>query len=142
MSEQDGENKGPPPQSSAKDIVDLLRGQPTDKQREVFLKATEDLFSDINAMLSSFSKRFRRRNPLAGRAGEGDRSWERLHDLIDYVRQKREEGVFTYEETQTFVEPGDAASAFGSNLLPIAVERAKNNALATRILRAIEKSAP
>ena len=145
MSELSGDDGGQPSKATAKDLLAIIRGTATSEQKKLVADALADPYSEVSEFCREVEEWAKKRFLSAGsspatKTGSRPRSRakERLDAVVEFVRQKHIDGVFTLDEVAKFTTAGPVAPDIQAPPLT----QVECNAVAIRILRAIEKAHP
>jgi hypothetical protein len=141
----DQDNGGQPWKATAKDLLAVIRGKATDEQKKLVQDALADPYSEVSEFCREVEEWAKKRFPSAGSSRPAkaslrplSRAKERLDAVLEFVRQKHIEGVFTMDEVAKFAKAGPGATDFSGPPLSLV----ECNSLAIRIIRAIEEAHP
>lgn len=145
MGKGDLKDGGEPWKATAQDLLAVLRGTATPEQRKLVQDALADPDSEISEFCRDVEEWAKKRFPLAGSSQPAKtssqrpgRAKERLDAVLEFVRQKHIEGVFTMDEVAKLTKAGPNATDFSAP----ALSPVECNSLAIRIIKAIEKAHP
>ena len=140
MSKADRDDGGEPKKATANDLLATIRGTATPEQKKLVMDALEESYSEISELcreIEAWAKE-RFRIPQGPRPRPQSRAKERLDSVLEFVRQKRIENVFTEDEVATFTIAGPTAP----DIQAPPTTPVECNAMVARILKAIEKAHP